>query len=255
MNVDASGAVSRSERLAPAVCRSVLDGSDPNCVPYDVVRRRPVGRGDQLPERLRRHPGQHVGADRATSTSPACLAIWAVKTPWAEDGVGINVGVEYRKESLDLNPDQSFQTGDLAGQGAPTLPVSGNFRVWDVFGEAQIPIIQHNFIDELIVSARLPEILVRASSSGRNYDTDTYKISAEFAPIRDIRFRGSYNRAVRAPNIQELFAPQFVGLDGSNDPCAKVITRHRLRLSRPGPRRRSVADCEPGRPVQRPARR
>jgi len=29
---------------------------------------------------------------------------------------------------------------------------------------------------------------------------------------------------VRAPNIQELFAPQFVGLDGSNDPCAHTIT-------------------------------
>ena len=69
------------------------------------------------------------------------------------DGVGINVGAEYRKESLVLNPDQSFQTGDLTGQGAPTLPVNGNFRVIEFFGEAQIPIVQHNFIDDLTLGA------------------------------------------------------------------------------------------------------
>jgi outer membrane receptor protein involved in Fe transport len=48
--------------------------------------------------------------------------------------------------------------------------------------------------------------------------------------VKDIRFRGSYNRAVRAPNIQELFAPQFVGLDGATDPCAG----HNIALSELG---------------------
>jgi outer membrane receptor protein involved in Fe transport len=57
---------------------------------------------------------------------------------------------------------------------------------------------------------------------GRTYSTDTYKLSAEFAPVRDIRFRAAYNRAVRAPNIQELFAPTLVALDGSTDPCAGI---------------------------------
>ena len=59
--------------------------------------------------------------------------------------------------------------------------------------------------------------------TGRTFDTDTYKVSAEFAPVKDIRFRGAYNRAVRAPNIQELFAPQLVALDASTDPCAGHI--------------------------------
>jgi outer membrane receptor protein involved in Fe transport len=38
--------------------------------------------------------------------------------------------------------------------------------------------------------------------------------------VRDIRFRGSYNRAVRAPNVSELFVGQGVALDGVTDPCA-----------------------------------
>jgi outer membrane receptor protein involved in Fe transport len=142
-----------------------------------------------------------------------------IQTPWSDEGVGVNVGGEYRKESLNLDPDQSFQEGDLTGQGAPTLPVSGSFRVLEGFGEIQVPIVRHSIFEDLTLNAGLRYSAYKLSN-GRSYNTTTYKIGAEFAPIRDVRLRGSYNRAVRAPNIQELFAPQFVGLDGSNDPCA-----------------------------------
>ena len=46
-----------------------------------------------------------------------------------------------------------FQTGDLAGQGSATLRVHGQFDVRELFGEIQIPIIEHNFIDELQLRA------------------------------------------------------------------------------------------------------
>ena len=157
----------------------------------------------------------------ADANITGALGEMGVQTPWSDEGVGINLGTEYRKESLTLNPDQEFQTGDLAGQGAPTLPVAGNFRVLEVFGEVQIPIIKHSFVEELSVNGGYRKSYYKLST-GRTYDTDTYKIAAEFAPIKDIRFRGSYNRAVRAPNIQELFAPQIVALDGTTDPCAGV---------------------------------
>ena len=131
----------------------------------------------------------------------------------------MNAGLEYRREALELHPDALFQAGDLTGQGAPTLPINGNFRVWEAFAETQIPIIQHSFIDEFTIGAGYRHSWYELSN-GRKYDTDTWKIQAELAPIRDIRFRGSYNRAVRAPNIAELFSPQFIGLDGTKDPCA-----------------------------------
>jgi len=35
----------------------------------------------------------------------------------------------------------------------------------------------------------------------------TYKVGLQWAPVEDIRFRASYNRAIRAPSIIELFAP------------------------------------------------
>uniref|UniRef100_UPI0025FE3DCC TonB-dependent receptor domain-containing protein n=1 Tax=Sphingomonas sp. TaxID=28214 RepID=UPI0025FE3DCC len=205
------------------VCRSVLDQSDPTCVPYDIFSA--AGPSQAAVNYLNvfgviqgRTSEQIVHADFT-----GALGDYGLKFPWAEDGIGVNLGGEYRKESLALNPDQSFQTGDLTGQGAPTLPVNGSFRVIEFFGESQIPVVQNNFIYDLTFGAGYRRSFYELSN-GRKYNTDTYKLSAEFAPIKDVRFRAAYNRAVRAPNIQELFAPQFVGLDGSNDPCTKVIT-------------------------------
>jgi outer membrane receptor protein involved in Fe transport len=146
------------------------------------------------------------------------LGEYGIQFPWATSGVGIALGVEYRKERLDSLPDASFQSGDGAGQGAPTLPVSGEYDVREVFAETRIPIIEESFIHELSL-----ELGYRYSDYGvqdRSFSTDTYKVAGFFAPVRDIRFRGGYNRAVRAPNIQELFSPSRVALDGTEDPCA-----------------------------------
>ena len=64
----------------------------------------------------------------------------------------------------------------------------------------------------------------RYSKYSLGFNTNTYKLGLEWAPVRDVRMRGSFQRAVRAPNIGELFAPQAVGLDGSHDPCAGAET-------------------------------
>jgi outer membrane receptor protein involved in Fe transport len=209
---------------AVPTCRSVLDNTDPSCVPFDVF-------GGTLSPELVNYlniSGTVTGQTSeqiANANITAALGEYGVQTPWAEDGVGVNFGVEYRKESLDLNPDQAFQqepASDLAGQGAPTLPVHGSFKVLEFFAETQIPIVQHNFIDDLTFGAGYRHSNYDLSN-GRSYNTNTYKLSLEFAPIRDIRFRAAYNRAVRAPNIQELFAPQFVALDGATDPCAGIV--------------------------------
>ena len=92
----------------------------------------------------------------------------------------------------------------------------------------QVPIVEHSFIDLLQISAgyRHSDYTVHGqdpltlTTVDNKFKTDTYKLAAEFAPIRDIRFRAAYNRAVRAPNIVELFFPTSLGLSGSVDPCA-----------------------------------
>src|SRR4051794_14886511 len=206
-------------------CRSVRDGSDPNCVPYDVFG------GTISPAALNylQTPGFQRGqVEQAVAEVSVTgkLGEYGLRFPWAEDGVGIALGAQYRKDQLNLNTDEEFQTGDLAGQGAPTLPAHGAFDVRELFGEIRIPIVENGFFKSLAVEAgyRRSDYDLKGNAAGKGFKTDTWKLGLDFAPVKDLRIRASYNRAVRAPNIQELFATQRVALNGNADPCAKTIT-------------------------------
>ncbi|WP_294250925.1 TonB-dependent receptor [uncultured Sphingomonas sp.] len=206
-------------------CRSVTTGADPNCVPYDIFG----GLTTVTPAAVNYLSAtgfQHgvVSEQVASASITGDLGNYGIQTPWAEKGAVVNLGVEYRREALDLKVDEAFSTGDLTGQGGATLPISGNYHVTEFFGETQVPLINKGFVYDLsfVGGYRYSHYEI---SNGRTFNTDTYKLGLEFAPIRSVRFRGSYNRAVRAPNLQELFSVQHVALDGSTDPCAnKVLT-------------------------------
>jgi iron complex outermembrane receptor protein len=204
------------------VCRSVLNGQDANCVPYNIFATGGVTQAAldylQTPGFQRGVVNESIGHLDVTLSG----ADYGLKTPWAETGLGFNVGAEYRKQTMDFAVDAAFSTGDLAGQGGPTPPVNGQFDVREWFAEAQVPIVERNFIDLLQVSAgyRYSNYKVDGAGVKNEFNTKTYKAGLEFAPIRDIRFRAAYNRAVRAPNIVELFFPTSLGLSGPVDPCA-----------------------------------
>jgi iron complex outermembrane receptor protein len=200
-------------------CRSALTGVSPLCVPYNAFTLNAVTPGAVNYVSSTGFQRGVVSEQVLSGSVTALLGEHGFKSPWASDGLSINFGGEYRKESLELNTDEAFSTGDLTGQGGPTLPISGNFKVVEGFVEARMPIIQDSFIKELSLNGGYRYSHYTLSNGG-GYNTNTYKIGLEFAPIRDIRFRGSYNRAVRTPNLQELFAVQHVQLDGSTDPCA-----------------------------------
>jgi iron complex outermembrane recepter protein len=205
------------------VCRSVLNGTDLACIPYDIFATGQLTPGSAVLNYLQT-PGFQRGTNQQTVASASLtgdLSSWGMKFPWAESGVGIAVGVEYRKESLELLTDAAFSllpSSDLAGQGAPTLATNGSFDVREAFAEVRIPIIEDGAIYNLSLEAgyRYSDYDI----GGRSVSTDTYKIGADLSIIRDIRFRAAYNRAVRAPNIQELFSPQRVVLNGNGDPCS-----------------------------------
>ncbi|MBA3811463.1 MAG: TonB-dependent receptor [Caulobacteraceae bacterium] len=202
------------------ICRSVQNGTDPTCVPY-------LGAFSTTPPSAAslayiQANGFQEGATTEMVASAAITGhISQLKSPWAEDSVGVAFGGEYRQEQLDLRVDQEFETGDLAGQGGPTPSVSGSYQVYEGFGEIRVPIIQN----APFVKALSFEGGYRYSHYNLAGETNTYKVAGEWAPTEDIRFRAGFNRAVRAPNILELFTPQAVGLGLNHDPCAGPATQ------------------------------
>jgi outer membrane receptor protein involved in Fe transport len=152
----------------------------------------------------------------ATGVITGDLSTVGLKSPAAEEGVGVAFGAEYRRESLLFQVDPQYQSGDLTGSGGITLSNEGDFDVIELFGEVRIPLVENKpFFDTLALEAGY-----RYSDYNPAGETEAYKLSGEWGPTEDVRFRGGYNRAVRAPNIVELFTPQTVGLFAGQDPCA-----------------------------------
>jgi iron complex outermembrane receptor protein len=141
---------------------------------------------------------------------------YGAKTPWADQGLQVNVGAEWREDSSSYLPDYVSQQGLAGGGGGATPPLQGEFTVREAFTEMRMPLAQHQpFAEDLSIEGGY-----RYSKYSEGFDTNTYKLGLDWAPTRDVRVRASYQRAVRAPNIGELYNPQAVGLDGSLDPCA-----------------------------------
>lgn len=138
------------------------------------------------------------------------------KSPLADSPIGIAVGVEYRAEDSVFRPDANYAAGRSAGFGSQAV-VIGGFNVKELFGEIRIPLIEDRpFFQSLSLEggARVSDY---STSAGTVY---TYKAGGDWSPVRGLRFRGLYQRAVRAPNINELFQPQVETSVTGSDPCA-----------------------------------
>lgn len=109
----------------------------------------------------------------------------------------------FSQTSLATPPDQFLQNS------------GGKYDVVEVFGELGTTLIEGvPFIEEL----RL-ELAGRFSNYSTAGTVYTYAINGFWSPIEDVRFRGTYSRAVRAPNISELFAPAQAAFFRPFDPC------------------------------------
>lgn len=154
------------------------------------------------------------------------------------DGIDFALGAEYRKE-------QSFSTFDPLVRGIlPVTTVDGNagdfvgdlgfsqtslgtppdqflqnsggsYDVFELFGELGTTILQDV---PLFHELRL-ELAGRYSNYSTVGGVWTYAVNGIWSPVEDVTFRGTYSRAVRAPNIAELYAPPQAAFFRPFDPC------------------------------------
>ncbi|MGB8328177.1 MAG: TonB-dependent receptor, partial [Steroidobacteraceae bacterium] len=197
-------------------CRSVINGTDKNCVPYNVFQ---IGGVTPAALNYLQAPGLQTGIidqELYNASFTGDLGSAGVKLPTANEAVSVALGAEYRRDKLVNTTDSLLTTAALSGTGGPTISVQGATQVTDLFTEVRIPIAN----DKTFAKKLGVELAYRFSDYGNSLTTDTYKVSADWAPIDAVRFRGSFQRAVRAANIVELFTAQGFNLfDMTGDPC------------------------------------
>ena len=134
------------------------------------------------------------------------------------------IGGEYRKERNHIGAVAEYDPNNPAyvpDYGVIQNPLDGEFDVKEVFGELSVPILANlPFAHKLSVDAA-----IRSSDYSTAGKTTSWKYGLQYAPIRDIRLRTTYGKAVRAPNISEVFTASSISGQWLNDPCNYYMER------------------------------
>lgn len=138
------------------------------------------------------------------------------KLSTSNEPVRFAVGAEWRQMGSEFIPDTALSSGDVVGFNAGQ-PTKGSYTAKEFFGELSVPLIQDGFVHRLEIDGAVRYSDYSLEAVGGVW---AYSGGIRFAPIRDITFRGQYQRAIRAPNVGELFGGQSVGFPAATDPCS-----------------------------------
>jgi iron complex outermembrane receptor protein len=213
-----SADISINDLSRPNVIEAISgDGKDcatiAGCIPYEVFTYEGVTKeqADGLTA-----VGQSVAFSDQFIFSAYASGELDLIVPSADTPIAVVIGVEYREEDYEYVPDQIVALGALTGMGGPSDPLKGGYKVSEIYGEANIPLIS----GLPMIEALTLDLGYRYSDYDITGGDSTYKIALDWTPVDDWKVRASYNRAVRAPNIGELFSVQSIGLWTGVDNCS-----------------------------------
>lgn len=189
---------------------SFTPGAGSGCVPINII-------GNGSPSQAATDWIMVDSLATATVRQQVATAYWTgnLDRLWRTPGgsIGYSLGAEWRREESEGTPALEDQLGITFGN--QLAPSSGAFDVSEAFVEVNVPILSRApFAETLSVDAA-----ARFSQYSTIGSTETWKVGAVWGPIEDIRFRATRARAVRAPNIGELFAPAGQDFQFITDPC------------------------------------
>jgi len=138
------------------------------------------------------------------------------------------VGYMYKEDSYEFSPDETLARQlpatsyagvrfDIAGFNA-ALPIEGDTDSNELFTEILVPILA-----DMPGADRLEATLgYRYADYSSVGGVDSYKAELMWRPVAPVSLRGSYQRAVRAPSVFELFSPQVPNFPAYSppDPCS-----------------------------------
>lgn len=171
------------------VCRSTLTNPGNGCVPID---RLGIG-GPSAAALAYIYGAAQPQRDQTIRQDVAAASVNGALFKLPGGVAAIAFGGEWRKEQIDGSVDPQFSSGWLYGN---YLVNRGDYSVREGFVELDLPV--------------LPGVALNGAGRYTDYSTSgtvqTWKVGATWEPIPDIKFRGTYSRDIRAPNLQELFA-------------------------------------------------
>jgi iron complex outermembrane recepter protein len=142
--------------------------------------------------------------------------------------VSLAFNTEYRQEAADVRPNAiSLFSGWSSGN---LQPLSAQTHVKEAAIETLIPLLADKpFAQNWDLNAAF-----RATDYQVSGYVSTWKLGTTWAPVQDIKIRGTASRDIRAPNISELFQAQNYGLISDFDPVTgQNVTHGRTQLGNP----------------------
>ncbi|WP_394646656.1 TonB-dependent receptor domain-containing protein [uncultured Sphingomonas sp.] len=200
-------------------CRSVVNGSDPRCVPFNAFL--PFNKDKATNDYL--YGGATGGIStriprmlQFLATTSGDLGKYGITSPLAEQGVAIALGAEYRSEMDRTDPNAIF----IENNGGEATRVTQN--ILEANAEVQVPLVENQSWTKLL------QVNGGYRVSKYNLLADrftTWKVEGLWSPIEDISFRGSYNKAQAAPGVGAAAnaANIFWNQGFYSDPCAPRI--------------------------------
>jgi outer membrane receptor protein involved in Fe transport len=194
---------------------------DTSCVPYNIWQDGGVTR--EATDYISTYglADGSAGQEVLSASVTGDLSEYGLQLPTAERGVSVALGADYRADSYSYLPDQNLGSGDLSGSGGASPTIDAKTHVMEYYAELLVPLVQGvTFAQDLLFEAGY-----RYSDYQLAGGVDTYKLGLQWAPVDDIRLRGSFNHAIRAPSLIELYVGQTVTNTStfSSDPCSGPI--------------------------------
>jgi iron complex outermembrane receptor protein len=124
-------------------------------------------------------------------------------------------GVEWRKEEYHSQPAEIASSGDLTATAIAPQFTQGEFDVKEAFAEVRVPILR----DLPAIKSLAIEAAVRQSDYSTIDSVLTWKGTLDWEVMDWLRVRGGVSRAIRAPNLDELYGQPSAGFTGGVDPC------------------------------------
>lgn len=198
------------------VCRvnadAITTNDDPNCRPLNVF-------GTGRPDAAALAPVTYTSSLDGSATQYNVLGFVSGDSSQVFEFPGgparFVVGGEYRREEAFQQADPLSSAGATFFNAFPVFDPPP-FEVIEGFGEIQLPILRDlPFAHELTLTAA-----ARYSDYNTNAGTTfSWNANATWAPVRDVRFRGNFSRAVRVPTLGDLFTPATQTFAFLADPC------------------------------------